>query len=192
VVHSQQAVEVTVQDYFFASRQADPPVSAETWEQWFCQWLAHLEAELPAASGYELSLRLTDDAEIQDLNAQYCDKNLPTDVLAFAALEVDYPQLEEPDDEEAASLYLGDIVISVETAGRQAAQSGHTLNQELAWLASHALLHLLGWDHPDQASMLCMVKQQKTLLQTVGVSIDYYQVEKQIQQAYFDTEPCNV
>jgi probable rRNA maturation factor len=103
-------------------------------------------------------------------------------------------QLEECElaETEDISLYLGDVVISVETAQRQATQLGHSLQQELAWLASHALLHLLGWDHPDKASMLCMLKQQETLLQAVGLSIDYHQVENLIQQEYSDTEPCNL
>lgn len=202
-------VEVSLQDYFFADsssafteKPTDPteiqsadrpiaPISSKTWETWFQHWLEQLEADLPTSHAYELSLRLTDDTEIQALNAQYRHKNQPTDVLAFAALEVDYPQI---DDETAASLplYLGDIVISVETAQRQAMQIGHSLQHELAWLAAHALLHLLGWDHPDQSSLSCMLKQQELLLQTVGLSIDYYQIEKSTEQEYPDTEQCKV
>lgn len=159
--------------------QSSPaPIGEATWQTWFHCWLEHLSSELPTSPLYELSLRLTDDAEIQTLNAQYRHKNQPTDVLAFAALEVDYPQLEEM--QEDAPLYLGDIVISVETAQRQASQQGHSLQQELAWLAAHALLHLLGWDHPDDASLAGMLEQQESLLQTVGLSIGYYQEEKSI------------
>jgi probable rRNA maturation factor len=207
--HSSLQVEVTVQDNFFADAAIDrpeapvdrptAPVSIETWEQWFHDWLECLHSTLPAGDRYEVCVRLTDDAEIQALNAHYRHKNQPTDVLAFAALEVDYPQLEafELEESEDDFLYLGDVVISVETAQRQAAQLGHSLQQELAWLAAHALLHLLGWDHPDKASMLCMLKQQETLLQTVGLSIDYHQIENLLQQEYSnqdhsDTEPCNV
>jgi len=166
------------------------PILPAMWETWFQHWLQQLQTELPPSEVYELSLRLTDDAEIQALNAQYRHKNQPTDVLAFAALEVDYPQFDEI--AEGLPLYLGDIVISVETAQKQAVQFGHSLQQELAWLAAHALLHLLGWDHPDDDSLNCMLKQQAFLLQTVGLSIDYYQVEKSTEQEYSDTEPCKV
>lgn len=194
-------VEVSLQDYFFADSdlaetalpktdRPNSPIPPEMWETWFQHWLVQLEADLPASYAYELSLRLTDDAEIQALNAQYRHKNQPTDVLAFAALEVDFPQpgavnLELP-------LYLGDVVISVETAQRQATQFGHSLQQELAWLSAHALLHLLGWDHPDKDSLARMLKQQESLLQTVGLSIDYHQIEKSTAQEYPDTEPCKV
>jgi probable rRNA maturation factor len=107
---------------------------------------------------------LTDDREIQSLNQNYRFKDQPTDVLAFAALEVDYPQFDELN---AEPLYLGDIVISVETADRQAQL--HSLETELAWLAAHGLLHLLGWDHPDDASLLRMLDQQQILLNQVGL-----------------------
>jgi probable rRNA maturation factor len=120
-------------------------------------------------------LRLTNDAEIQSLNAQYRQKDQPTDVLAFAALEDELPLL--PDQDEP--LYLGDIVISVETALVQAAQQGHSLQVELAWLAAHALLHLLGWDHPDADSLLKMLHQQEILLQTVGMRSGYYQEDSE-------------
>lgn len=190
-------VDVSVQDHFFTHASADTteglegdrpssPIADEEWETWFRHWLEHLHPDLSPNQYYELSLRLTDDAEIQALNAQYRYKNQPTDVLAFAALEVDYPQLDTPD--ETAPLYLGDIVISVETAQTQAIQFGHSLGQELAWLAAHALLHLLGWDHPDEASLVRMLKQQESLLQTIGLTINYHQVEKSTRQEYLDTE----
>lgn len=146
-------------------------IPEETWQQWFEVWLQHLEIDGSPINAYELSLRLTDDAEIQELNANYRQKDQPTDVLAFAALEVDSPQ---PEDMLAEiPLYLGDLVISVETAQRQAEERGHSLEHELVWLSTHGLLHLLGWDHPDEASFQSMVKQQEALLQTVGFKIQY-------------------
>lgn len=176
-------VEINVQDCFFTSSQsaiAQPEESnaamgVETWQVWFCRWLETVQPATPLAGEagtktiYELSLRLTDDREIQAFNAQYRYQNQPTDVLAFAALEVDYPQ---PDKLSASSpLYLGDLVISVETAHRQAEQQGHSLKTELAWLAAHGLLHLLGWDHPDEDSLEQMLNQQEILLHTIGLSI---------------------
>jgi len=89
---------------------------------------------------YEVSLRLVDDAQIHALNRGYRKKDRPTDVLAFA-------QREGP----AGALHpalLGDIVISVDTARRQARRG---LYRELIHLASHGLCHLLGYDHRDDA-----------------------------------------
>lgn len=170
-------VEVSVQDCFFTASEpvatdADElscPISTTTWESWFYQWLETLQPEISPTDIYELSLRLTDDQEIQSLNAQYRSKNQPTDVLAFAALEVDSPQL-PPQVQLSMPVYLGDIVISVDTAHRQAQQQGHSLKTELAWLATHGLLHLLGWDHPDEESLMGMLDQQSTLLRIVNLA----------------------
>lgn len=141
------------------------PISLTEWQSWLDVWLVSLDGDLPKAEGYELTLRLTDDSEIQSLNSQYRQQNKPTDVLAFAALEAEMP-IFEPDDPEP--LYLGDIIISLETAARQAQQNNHSLTIELAWLASHGLLHLLGWDHPDDARLEEMLAQQANLLKQVG------------------------
>ncbi|MGV0026700.1 rRNA maturation RNase YbeY [Phormidesmis priestleyi] len=166
-------LELNVQDCFDGKASGDLSVSLETWEIWFGHWLKLLDPRgddgLPLESDgrYELSLRLTDDREIQTLNDQYRHKNQPTDVLAFAALEVDCPQFQE--DLEDSPLYLGDLVISIETAAQQAIQQEHPLQVELAWLAAHGLLHLLGWDHPDDESLSRMLEQQRLLLQAVGL-----------------------
>lgn len=175
-------VEVSVQDYFYDSSQlevlkselhhnyTENALTTETWENWLRRWLLSLQDNIPSAATYELCLRLTDDAEIQALNAQYRHQNKPTDVLAFAALEVECPQSFERRSL-LLPLYLGDIVISVETAQRQAQQQGHTLPTELAWLAAHGLLHLLGWDHPDEDSLLQMLEKQVMLLQIIGITM---------------------
>src|SRR5688500_17604419 len=95
-------------------------------------------ARLDHRADYEVSLRLVDDAAIHALNRDYRDKDKPTDVLAFA-------QREGPAGSLHAAL-LGDIVISVDTARRQARRG---LYRELIHLASHGLCHLLGYDHRD-------------------------------------------
>lgn len=173
-------VEVNVEDCFadnsrnvtskLEKSRDDSPIATETWQAWFERWLVALHCDLPPAPKYELSLRLTDDAQIQELNAQYRHQNKPTDVLAFAALEVDVPQLAEMRSQ--LPLYLGDIAISVDTAKRQAQQQNHSLQTELAWLAAHGLLHLLGWDHPDQESLLQMLDRQIDMLQVIGIRIN--------------------
>lgn len=166
-------IEVYIHDCFWLTdspNQKTPPcpISVESWESWLGKWLEIMASELPPRKGYELSLRLTDDAEIQSLNAQYRHRNEPTDVLSFAMLEVDTPQSTEIED--MIPLYLGDVVISVETAERQAEQQGHSLMIELAWLAAHGFLHLLGWDHPDPEHLETMLKQQEILLQAIGLT----------------------
>ncbi|PPS45691.1 rRNA maturation RNase YbeY [Chroococcidiopsis sp. TS-821] len=144
-------------------------IATETWEAWFACWLESLQEYLPSALGYELSLRLTDDAEMQKLNFQYRQQDKPTDVLAFAALETNFPLPSEM--RSRLPLYLGDIVISVDTAARQAHQQNHSLKTELAWLAAHGLLHLLGWDHPDEDSLNQMLDEQTRLLQKVNLVV---------------------
>ncbi len=138
------------------------------WQEWFQRWLEVLNPDLSPLHSYELSLRLTDDREIQTLNAQYRQQDKPTDVLAFAMLEDTHVQAD--DVPSSLPLYLGDIVISLDTAERQAQTQGHPLQTELLWLASHGLLHLLGWDHPDDESLIQMLNKQQFLLHTVGLS----------------------
>ena len=87
----------------------------------------------------ELSLLLTDDAEIRQLNKTYRDLDHATDVLSF-------PQDEDVVNESGDTL-LGDVVISVETAARQAEEHHLSFNEELILLAIHGILHLLGYDH---------------------------------------------
>ncbi|MGL5194938.1 MAG: rRNA maturation RNase YbeY [Chroococcales cyanobacterium] len=166
-------LDLSVQNAYWesdgAGRVQFEAIAPETWDQWFQTWLQQIETELPPAIGYEISIRLSDDGEIQQLNAQYRHQDKPTDVLSFAALEVEYPQIESISGE--IPLYLGDIIISVDTAARQAEQQQHSITVELAWLAAHGLLHLLGWDHPDEESLTRMLGQQETLLTAVGLAL---------------------
>ncbi|WP_310489022.1 rRNA maturation RNase YbeY [Chamaesiphon sp. VAR_69_metabat_338] len=155
-------LELILQDLYQPS-----VITEDTWVDWFQDWLQTPGVGLPPGEAYELSLRLTNDAEIQALNAQFRQLDRPTDVLSFAALEVDFPQV--ADNFTDAAIYLGDIIISVDTAARQAPEHGYSLRKELAWLASHGLLHLLGWDHPDEASLLLMLDRQASLLIHSGV-----------------------
>ncbi len=89
----------------------------------------------------ELSLVLCDDAFIHTLNRDYRGKDRPTDVLAFAQREGEGA---DPDD-----VILGDVVISISTAARQASERGHSTPREVQVLLVHGFLHLLGYDHGD-------------------------------------------
>ncbi|MEB3177119.1 MAG: rRNA maturation RNase YbeY [Synechococcus sp.] len=137
------------------------PLGEERWSALLSHWLGQLQAELPAhlqASAYSLGLQLCDDDTIAALNGEWRGKPQPTDVLSFAAQE------EAPLQLEGVPLELGDIVISLPTAERQAPEHGHGVGRELLFLASHGLLHLLGWDHPDEAALAAMLSRQQALL----------------------------
>jgi probable rRNA maturation factor len=111
----------------------------------------------------ELSVLLVSDRRIQQLNRQYLARNRPTDVLAFAQWEGGGETL-RPD-------WLGDVVISVESAEEQAAQEGKGLNQELDLLLVHGILHLIGYEHtgaPEEAA--AMGRKQRQLLRRVQKS----------------------
>lgn len=92
-----------------------------------------------AAPEAELSVALVDDPQIRVLNQRYRNMDRATDVLSFASGEP--PEL----DEEPA--LLGDVVVSLETAWRQAAEFGHSPEREVGYLVAHGVLHLLGFDH---------------------------------------------
>jgi probable rRNA maturation factor len=131
------------------------------WDDWLQVWLESLSLNSNLVQNCEIGLRLTGDRQIQELNQQYRSLDQPTDVLAFAATEsaITLPtDFTEP-------LYLGDIIISLDTAVQQATEQKHSLMLELAWLASHGLLHLLGWDHPDDLSLEQMLQRQSELIQ---------------------------
>jgi probable rRNA maturation factor len=144
----------------------DSQAGDTAWTELLAGWLEQLQGELPSplqAATYCLGLSLVDDAEIAELNQQWRQIAGPTDVLAFAAQD-DGPMPLPPELAGLGELELGDIVISLETAARQAPEHGHSLVEELQFLASHGLLHLLGWDHPDEASLAAMLARQERLL----------------------------
>ena len=113
----------------------------------------------PAA---ELTIVLTDDAQIQELNNQYSGMDAPTDVLSFPAGELD------PDSDE---LYLGDIVISVPRAQAQASAGGHAYQEEMQLLAVHGVLHLLGHDHGEPDEKQRMWALQSKALAELGCKL---------------------
>lgn len=109
---------------------------------------------------FEVELTICGDAEIRRLNREYRNIDRPTDVLSFPMLEFSMPQV---------CVSLGSIVISAETARRQAEEYGHSLKRELCFLAAHSALHLLGYDHETDAEREEMEQKQKELLDSLGV-----------------------
>jgi probable rRNA maturation factor len=99
----------------------------------------------------ELSILLADDATVHELNRAYRQTDEPTDVLSFSQTEGD--AFAQP---EGTAPHLGDIVISIDTARRQATEYVISLQDEVAHLLVHGVLHLLGYDHeePDEAELM--------------------------------------
>lgn len=114
-----------------------------------------------AADGTALTILLTDDDYIRQLNYKYRAEDVATDVLSFPAGE---PM---PGAEVA---YLGDIAISVPCAERQAAAKGHDVVAELQLLAIHGVLHLLGYDHLEAADQGAMWARQAAVLAKLGLA----------------------
>ncbi|MGE5653907.1 MAG: rRNA maturation RNase YbeY [Bacillota bacterium] len=120
----------------------------------------------------EVSIVLVDDPYIQGLNAEYRGKDCPTDVLSFAMEEGD-DEIEYDEGEAPEFRLLGDIVISLETAQRQASEYGHSCDREIAFLTVHGMLHLLGYDHgseDDDAELELMVSKQEAVLGQMGLA----------------------
>lgn len=112
----------------------------------------------------EVSVTFTDNEKIKELNANYRNKNTATDVLSFPMYD-DFSTIPL----EVERFPLGDIVISVQTAKKQAFDFYHSIYHELAFLSIHSTLHLLGYDHEiskeDEEEMF---KKQKEIMEIIG------------------------
>lgn len=122
---------------------------------------AALSAE-DVATGAGLTILLTDDEAVADLNRRYLGEDRPTDVLSFAAGPM-------PEQVESLVAYLGDIAISVPTAQRQAAEKGHATVAEIQLLTVHGVLHLLGYDHLNEDERAAMWTRQAAILSQLGL-----------------------
>jgi len=107
----------------------------------------------------ELSLSLVGDAEIADLNASYREKSRPTDVLSFSLLEGAHSDFR--------GQLLGDVVISVETAARQARERHRSLNEEVTRLLIHGVVHLLGYDHETSEAEARVMRAEERRVRAV-------------------------
>lgn len=122
-------------------------------------------AEVMSVEPYaEVSIVFADDAYIHELNRDYRGKDTPTDVLSFALNEGDEPDVIGGPEE----TLLGDIVISLDTAARQAEEFGHSLERELAYLTVHGMLHLLGFDHETEEEKTVMRQKEELVLSELG------------------------
>lgn len=124
----------------------------------------------------QIGLVLTDDGEIRRTNKEFRGIDRPTDVLSFPMVDfrspADYSVLEEDDSyfhPESGELLLGDIMISVPRAVEQAAEYGHSVKREYAFLIAHSMLHLLGYDHMEEEERLLMEAKQEQALQHLHI-----------------------
>jgi probable rRNA maturation factor len=108
----------------------------------------------------DLTIVLTDDAQLRTLNRDYLNVDAPTDVLSFSS---------DQTDPETGSRYLGDILISVDRAAAQAGEAGHAVEAEVQLLVVHGVLHLLGHDHADPDERAIMWKAQAEILSNLGL-----------------------
>lgn len=113
----------------------------------------------------EVSVMFVDDEAIHELNKNHRDKDSPTDVLSF-------PQYESIKDDEEIDPYiiLGDIVISTETAIRQAESFGHSLLREIGFLVVHSMFHLFGYDHDTDEHTKEMRQKEEKVLQSYNLT----------------------
>ncbi|MCL2108909.1 MAG: rRNA maturation RNase YbeY [Oscillospiraceae bacterium] len=125
----------------------------------------------------EVSILLTDNAEIRTLNREFRGKDAPTDVLSFPMNELLPGQAREIFNElvknpENGCVILGDIVINAELAEVQAREFNHSREREIAFLATHSMLHLLGYDHEnDEAGEKIMRQKQTEILDSIGLGV---------------------
>jgi probable rRNA maturation factor len=114
-----------------------------------------------APADADMTIVLTDDAQLHELNREYLGVDAPTDVLSFPASETD-PETGAP--------YLGDILISIPRATQQAQAGGHPLEAEVQLLVVHGTLHLLGHDHAEAQEKARMWTAQAEVMSRLGLS----------------------
>lgn len=128
----------------------------------------------------QVNLVLTDNEGIRELNREYRGIDRETDVLSFPNVDFDREGIFDMDenleadyfDPDTGELVLGDIMISVEKMREQAADYGHSLRREFAFLVAHSMLHLCGYDHMEEAQRNVMERKQDKILTGLGITRD--------------------
>lgn len=119
----------------------------------------------------EISILLTGDAQVRDLNRDYRDRDEPTNVLSFQS----FPAVGEkaPPTPPGAPRMLGDVIVAYETAEKEARRDGKSLGGHLQHLIVHGVLHLQGFDHQTAAEARKMESREISVLKTLGVGDPY-------------------
>ena len=120
---------------------------------------------LYGAEDAEVSVTLTNDAYIHEINRTYRGVDRPTDVISFALMESEEPEIVGGDPRDV----LGDLIISLERAQAQAEEYGHSYLRELSFLTVHGMLHLLGYDHMEEAERAEMEEEQRRVMKELGI-----------------------
>lgn len=147
-------------------------------------WEKLIEEVVNACLDYEecpykvdLSLLITNDSLIQEINQEFRAIDKATDVLSFPSIffnkPSDFDELDEDSDfyfhPDTGELLLGDIVISFERAKEQAEYYGHSLKREIAFLTAHSMFHLMGYDHEKEVEGNKMEEKQEKVLKNLGI-----------------------
>ncbi len=115
----------------------------------------------PDSADADITIVLTDDSQLHELNREYLGVDAPTDVLSFPSSE---------SDPETGATYLGDILISIPRAAQQALAAGHPMEAEVQLLVVHGVLHLLGHDHAEAEEKALMWNEQAKVLERLGLA----------------------
>ena len=138
-------------------------------------------AEENCSYNVEISLTITDDEGIQEINREFRDIDKPTDVLSFPTISYDEPgdfsviegeQKVDLLDPDTGNISFGDIVINENRVRSQALEYGHSEKREFAFLVAHSLLHLCGYDHMEEDEAAVMEKKQNDILNGLGITRD--------------------
>ena len=159
------------------THEASPWPDALDWEVRAAEAAAAALALTPfaaladAAPLVEIAVRLTDDAEVHTLNRDFRGKDKPTNVLSFPQVQDDLLEgLANSDDGE---ILLGDIVLARETCEREAAEKGISVADHATHLIVHGTLHLVGYDHVEDASAAAMEALEVKALASLGIANPY-------------------
>ena len=166
-------------------------IEYETDEKLDFDWETVIKSVVEAACDYvkcpyeaEVSVTLTDNESIRQINNEYRQIDNPTDVLSFPLLNYGYPadfsflESDDEDDEivseyfnpDSGELMLGDIIISVDKVREQSLKYGHTDRRELAFLVAHSMMHLFGYDHMESTEAVVMEQKQEDVLSILGIT----------------------
>jgi probable rRNA maturation factor len=124
-------------------------------------------AEMEETGPAEVSVTIVTKERIQEINSEYRQKDAVTDVISFAMEEMGEDETEIIGGEETR--FLGDIIICLDVAKEQAEEYGHSIEREMGFLAVHGFLHLLGYDHMNEADEKAMFGRQEEILEQYGL-----------------------
>jgi rRNA maturation RNase YbeY len=142
----------------------DPRFARQITPDWLVA-IARMTLEMELMGPCQVGIVLTDDEEVRSLNREYAGEDHSTDVLAFALTEGE--EFAGPPDQ---TNRIGEVIISVETAVRQAEEARTNLEDEVAHLLVHGVLHLLGFDHSIESDERVMRTKERAVLEQVGLS----------------------